>query len=289
MLPSPAELNYFLEIANSLNLSRAADRLGVSQPSLSLAMKRLEFAVGTNLFIRHKHGVTLTQAGKQLLLHVRQLLQFWEHTKSEALASNEEIQGYFTLGCHPSMVMQIVSEFLPALLSKYPKLEIHLKHNISRKVYEEVITLKTDIGIVVNPLNHSELTIHKLCDDEVTFWACEGQQSIQHMQSGEAILLCDPELTQTQSLLKQCKKNHIDFARIITVNSLETIAHLTAKKGGIGILPGRVAETMYPTHLQRVQKAPTYYDEICLISRNEHHDVQAIQEIIRAIQAIFIK
>jgi len=61
MLPSAAELEYFLEVANTLNLSRASERLGLSQPSLSLAIKRLELSIGTQLFIRHKQGVTLTQ------------------------------------------------------------------------------------------------------------------------------------------------------------------------------------------------------------------------------------
>ena len=62
MVPSAAELEYFLEVSSTLNLSRASERLGISQPSLSLAIKRLEQSVGTELFIRHKHGVTLTQA-----------------------------------------------------------------------------------------------------------------------------------------------------------------------------------------------------------------------------------
>src|SRR5690348_17265513 len=100
MLPSAAELEYFLEVSHSLNLSRASERLGISQPSLSLAIKRLEQTIGTALLIRHKHGVSLTRAGKQLLLHARQLLQYWESTKAKALASQEEIQGHFILGCN---------------------------------------------------------------------------------------------------------------------------------------------------------------------------------------------
>lgn len=68
MIPSVAELTYFLEVSNSLNLSRASERLGISQPSLSLAIKRLEQTIGTSLFLRHKHGVSLTQAGKQAIV-----------------------------------------------------------------------------------------------------------------------------------------------------------------------------------------------------------------------------
>ncbi|GJM06793.1 MAG: LysR family transcriptional regulator [marine bacterium B5-7] len=287
MLPSAAELEYFIEVSAALNLSRASERLGISQPSLSLAVKRLEKSVGTPLFIRHKQGVTLTQAGKQLLAHVRQLLQYWENTKSQALASQQEVQGYFTLGCHSTIAMHMVSGFLADLLENHTKLEIHLKHDISRRITEQVINLSIDIGIVVNPLKHPDLIIKKLCDDEVTFWVGEGAREIQKPCSKQAIILCDPDLTQTQSLLKKCKKTGIPADRIMTMNSLEVVANLTANGCGIGILPSRVAMSMYPGKLKRVSKAPVYSDEVCLIYRNENRSVEAIQVIINRIQDFF--
>lgn len=284
MLPSSAELEYFLEITNSLNLSRASERLGISQPSLSLAVKRLEQSVGANIFIRHKHGVTLTQAGKQLLLHVRQLLQYWEKTRSQALASQQEIQGYFTLGCHPTIAMNMISKFLPDLLEKYPQLEVHLKHDISRKIMEQVINLSIDIGIVTNPLKHPDLIIRKLRNDEITFWVGPGSRKIQNISSKQAVLLCDPALTQTQALLMKCKKVNISFGRIITTDSLEVVANLTAKGCGIGILPVCIAESMSPQKLKRIPSAPAFVDELCLIYRNENRNVQAVQAIINAIK-----
>lgn len=284
MLPSAAELEYFLEVSNTLNLSRASERLGISQPSLSLAIKRLEESVGTSLFIRHKQGVTLTQAGKQLVPHTRQLLQYWENTKSQALASQQEVQGYFTLGCHPTIAIYMVSGFLADLLEDHPKLEIHLKHDISRRITEQVINLSIDIGIVVNPFKHPDLVIRKLCDDEVTFWVSKGAREIQNIHSENAIILCEPDLTQTQSLLKQCKKAGIVSERIMTMNSLEVVANLTANGCGIGILPTRVAEVMYPDTLKRIPKAPVYSDEVCLIYRNENRNVQAIQTISKSIK-----
>lgn len=284
MLPSAAELEYFLELSNSLNMSRASERLGISQPSLSLAVKRLEESVGTVLFIRHKHGVTLTQAGKQLLLHARHLLQYWEKTKSEALASQNEVQGYFTLGCSSTIAVYLVSEFLPNLLEKHPKLEIRLQHDLSRKITESVINLSIDIGIVVNPLRHPDLIIRKLCDDEVCFWTGEGARSIQDAQSKQAIILCDPDLAQSQSLLKQMKQAGIVSERLLTTNSLEVVASLTAKGCGIGIIPTRVARAMYPDTLKRISDTPIFADEVCLIYRNENRNVQAIQAITAAIK-----
>lgn len=284
MLPSAAELTYFQEVASTLNLSRASERLGISQPSLSLAIKRLEQTIGVALFIRHKHGVSLTQAGKQLILHTRQLMQYWEKTKSEALASQQEIQGHFTLGCHSTIAIYLMSKFLPDLLEDHPKLEIHLKNDISRKITEQVINLSIDIGIVVNPIKHPDLIIRKLCDDEVTFWKSNGNRATQDIHSKQAVLLCVPELTQTQFLLKRAKEAGIITQRIMTVNSMEVVANLTASGCGIGILPQRVAYAINPNQLKSIPNTPTYPDEICLIYRHENRNVQAIQTITDTIK-----
>lgn len=287
MIPSAAELTYFLEVANSLNLSRASERLGISQPSLSLAIKRIEQSIGTPLLIRHKQGVTLTQAGKQLLAHARQLLQYWESTKSQALASYLEVQGSFTLGCHSTMAIHSVSGFLPYLLEQYPKLEIQLKHDLSRKIVEQVINLSIDIGIAANPIKHPDLIIRKLCNDEITFWTNTGKKKAESIHSKHATIICDPNCSKTQTVLKQATKNNIQFARVITTNSLEVVANLTAHGCGIGILPARVAKAMYPDQLKRIAKAPNYIDELCLIYRNENRDVKAIHVITQIIKDFF--
>lgn len=287
MLPSPAELEYFLEVTNALNFSRASERLGISQPSLSLAIKRLEQTIGTDVFVRHKQGVTLTQAGKQLLLHVRQLLQLWDTTRSEALASQQEIQGNFTLGCHSTIAIHIASKFLPSLLEKHPKLEIHLKHNISRKIMENVINLSIDVGIVANPIRHPDLIIRKLRTDEVTFFmANDLHQKTQDIHSGQAILICDPGMTQVHALLKKIKKMNLMFGRMITTDNLEVIASLTTNGCGIGILPTCVAESQFPK-LKKIPNAPIFSDELCLIYRNENRNVKAMQVIINTIKDYF--
>lgn len=284
MLPSSAELKYFLEISNTLNLSRAAERLGISQPSLSLALMRLEKSIGTLLFIRHKNGVTLTQPGKQLLLHVKKLLQEWESTKSQALSSQQKVQGHFTLGCHSAIAIYGLSGFLANLLEAHPELEIHLKHDISRKITEQVINLSIDIGIVVNPIKHPDLIMQKLCNDEVTLWVGKGKRNIQNIHSKHAIIMCDTELTQTQTLLKKCNKLGLTTNRIMTTDSLEVIAHLTASGCGIGILPTRLAKVLQPHALVKIPNAPTFSDEIYLIFRNENRPIKAIQSIVHSIK-----
>lgn len=286
MTPSPADLTYFVEVSGTLNLSRAAELLGISQPSLSLAMRRLEESVGTALLVRHKTGVSLTKAGKQLLAHTRQLLEQWDTIKSQTLASVHKVQGSFTIGCHPSLALYTFPRFLPELMTKYPKLEITLVHDCSRKITEQVINLHIDIGIVVNPAKHLDLIIKQLDSDEVTLWHNNSKSPIQDLQSGKAVLIGDPDLLQTQSILKKLKKDGIHYDRMITSSNLEVIAELTKSGCGVGILPANVAKRC---KLTKIVDAPTHLDEICLLYRGENRDVKAIQTITKAIKSALNK
>jgi LysR family transcriptional regulator, cell division regulator len=285
MIPSPHELIYFIELANTLNFSRASERIGISQPSLSSAIKRLERTIGTELFIRGKNGVVLTQAGKRLLSHSKQLLQLWDTVKSESLASHHEVQGSILLGCHPSVALYSLHRFLPTLFSKYPKLEIQLKHDLSRKIVEGIINLSIDIGIIVNPVKHDDLIIKKLYDDKVTLWhTTDANNTNQNIHSGDVVIICDPELTQTQWLLKRLHKVGVHYRRLIASNNLEVIANLTAHGAGIGILPTSVARSNYLSKLKPLPKMPSYHDEICLAYRHENRDIKAVQVIVNAIK-----
>lgn len=283
MLPSANELMYFIEVSSCLNLSRAAERLGISQPSLSLAIKRLETSIGVPLFIRHKQGVTLTQAGKQLVVHARQLLQYWENTKSKALASHHSVQGFYTIGCHSVIAAYLLADFLPKMLAEHPKLEIHLTHDISRKITEEVINLSCDLAIIVNPIEHPDLIIKKLCTDKVTFWVKKDISPLQLIENQNAVILCDPSLTQTQWLLKQRDNAGITAKRLMTSNSLEAIVSLALTGCGIAILPERVANRLGNNQLIPITNAPFYDDEICLVYRHENRDLLAMQTIIKSL------
>src|SRR3989338_3665061 len=259
MIPSANDLSYFIELTNTLNFTRASEHIGISQPSLSIAIKRLEQLIGTALFIRHKNGITLTVTGKRLLVHSTQLMQLWDTAKSDSLRSTLTVQGCVSLGCHASLAICTLHRFLPALLNKHPHLEMKLVHDLSRKIMEGVINLSIDVGIVVNPIKHPDLIMQKLSDDKVTLWCAFPKSAAQDIHSEQAIIICVPELLQTEHLLKKMHKQHLHYRRMITSNNLEVIAQLTAAGAGIGILPANVAQHF--EKLKPIPKMPIYTDE----------------------------
>lgn len=280
MIPSSADLKYFMEIAQTQNVSRAAERLGISQPSLSLAIRRLEQQLGAALFIRSKRGVSITQAGRQLLAKARCLQESWEDVQASALASMEKVQGSYTLGCHPSVGLHSLKGVIPKLLAAHPQLNLTLKHDLSRRITEDVISMKVDIGIVVNPVHHPDLVILPLCKDEFTLW-----RSAQKMET-EDVLICDPDLAQAQTLMKKLGSQGIKISRVMTSGNLEVIADLTAHGAGYGLLPAQVAARTCK-RIVRVPRAPVFYDDHCLIFRVENRAAKSIQAIQKAIKTFY--
>ncbi|MBP9778220.1 MAG: LysR family transcriptional regulator [Rickettsiaceae bacterium] len=288
MISSPNDIGYFIEVAQTLNLTRAAERLGIAQPSLTLAIQRLEKSLGVKILSRAKTGVALTKAGEQLLIYAKNLIQSWDDLKYKAIAAETEVQGTFTLGMHSSVALYSSGKFLPALIQKHPKLTIKLKHDLSRKICEQIISAQIDIGIVINPIKHPDLIITKLCTDVVTVWNnLKPNDYTQNITNGNAVLLCDPELAQSQNILKQIKASSIKFDRIISSNNLELIAELIIKGAGIGILPSRVANFISKTKLEKINKAPTYVDEVCLVQRFETKNIKSLQVIKEQVKKSF--
>ncbi|MEZ4749825.1 MAG: LysR family transcriptional regulator [Bdellovibrionota bacterium] len=285
MIPSPAELSYFLEVAHTLNISRAAERLGISQPTLSIAIQRLEANLGLALLVRTKSGVKLTHAGRKLSQQVQGLMREWERIQNEALKDEDELRGRYTIGCHPSVALYALPLFLPKLMRENPELQIRLTHDLSRKITEDVISFKIDFGLVVNPWEHPDLIIKPLGKDEVKLWTGPHASPLNDPSSGHAVLLCDPDLAQTQSLLQQLHKKGRRFKRILHSPNLEVIAALVAEGQGVGILPGRVAGRVAAMKLKPLSDSPKFFDKHCLVFRADAQKSRASRSIARFIEA----
>lgn len=278
MLPNASDIQYFLEVSSTLNISRAAERLGISQPTLSLSIKRLEHALGADLLIRQKTGVKLTRAGVRVASRGGLVIQEWNRLRDEALDCETEVEGRFSIGVHPSVAIYFLPLVLGPLMGRFPKLEMNLSHGLSREMTEEVISFKTDFGIVVNPVRHPDLVILELGRDEMSLW-WTGQN-----QAAASLLIYDPSLRQSQSILGQLKKKKLSFERQIESGNLEVVASLAGNGCGVGILPGRVA-ALYPRLKKFKQTAPKFEDSICLVYRADTQKTKAAAAIIQSIKS----
>lgn len=281
MLPTSQELTYFIELAQTLNMSRSAEKLGVTQPTLTSSLKKLEHSLGTDLFIRSKSGIQLTKFGKKFFIDAKELLERWKGISQDVTKHEQSIQGQFSIGLHQSVALYSLPLFLPGLLKEYPDLSFTFHHDLSRKITENIISYKLDFGVVINPVSHPDLIIRELCLDEVTFFKHKDCKNT-------GVLIYEPDMLQSQSLLRECKKRKIEFTRQLTSSSLEVIRGLVASGAGVGILPARVAHFEKSYKLtEAFSKAPKFNDRLCLIYRRMGKKTKAQEVISQAIIKAF--
>ncbi|MDF1796849.1 MAG: LysR family transcriptional regulator [Coxiellaceae bacterium] len=268
-------LLHFIEVAEKQSMSRAAESLGLSQPSLSMSIKRLEIEVGVSLFNRHKTGMTLTPGGHCLLRQAKQLLQYWGDVKKSVNEVHTEIAGHIVFGCHSAVASYHLPQALPSLLIENKKLNIKFIHGLSREINEGIIAGRIDIGLVVNPLNHPDLVIHKIRDDRIGFWHHKD-----YCVDKDMTLLCDPELIQSQVLIAKLKQSCGDM-RLLSSDSLLFLAELAAQKTGVAVIPQTIANSHAP--LVNFKPDLFYLDNISLVYRVENRQIRSIQAIKSAV------
>lgn len=273
MIDNLTDLKYFLEVAKTGNITRASERLGVTQPSISLALKRLEQKTGIILLERSSRGTHLTRQAEGLFRIGERMLLEWDRDTRMIAQGQETPIGRYSIGAHSAVAQYTLQGFLPLLLENYADLEFDFHHDLSRRITEKVVSRECDIGLVINPVPHPDLIMVKLLTDEVTLFKAPGYKG--------DVLILDPDLKQSQALLKSIRKI-FPFKRLIHSPSLEVIRHMCESKAGVAILPTRVAAQS--AGIKVIPNAPVFKDELFLIYRMERKTEQSFKVIVNAIK-----
>lgn len=274
MLPSPIELSYFYEVTNSGSFSDAARKLNVSQPSLSLAVKKLEDRIGKRLFLRHKQGISLTASGKILYDHVKELIDKWSCTLHAMRDAHNAMTGSLTISCN-STLAPFISNLLADLMKTHSGLKIHLVHAPTPMIIKNLAAGLFDLGIVIDPPLATDLVLNKLGHKKFSFWSKADGDNV---QTNNRLIICDPDLPQTQRLLSMLRANFMDF-ELSRCNQLESIAALVASGCGIGILPSCFVEEFFKDRLKEIKQYPYYFSTMYIAYHMENQKMMAIQTV----------
>lgn len=268
----PEDLTWFLELAERGHMTRAAERLGVSQPALSHWLKKMENDLGKSLFRRGRQGMELTAFGKKLKSHALPLRQSWQDFMQSMDTDDKEQRARFGFGIHASVAIFALPLIYRKLSVIAPGVRLTLQHGLSRHITENIISKRLDAGLVVNPVPHGDLVIKELYKDLVRPYAIKGKIKDR--------LIVHPGLFQSQELQMKLK----DFPNeLIETESLEVAAHLALSGEGIALLPGRVAKALGGERLQPMGAAAVV-DKHCLVYRPTLRETQAGLNLIQAIR-----
>ncbi len=150
------QIRYFLTVADELNITRAAEKLNLSQPPLSRALMELEEELGCQLMIRGKRKITLTPEGLALKRRGEQMLALADKTKSEISEMGRGISGTLYLGHVDSNGPRLISEWIRSFHEKYPNVTYNLWCGTVDDLTDRLEAGLLDLAITMTPLN-SEL------------------------------------------------------------------------------------------------------------------------------------
>lgn len=156
-------LRYFIAVAETGSLSRAAEKLFIAQPPLSVQIRQLEDAMGTPLFVRHPKGVRLTAAGEALVPEARALLDRAGHLKDRL--QGDGASGVLALGYVPSASSTVLPALVRQLRAAHPGLRIELREMISAAQTEALVAGHLDAGIARSPARHPRVVAPAQMDD----------------------------------------------------------------------------------------------------------------------------
>jgi LysR family transcriptional regulator, nitrogen assimilation regulatory protein len=158
----PRSLRYFIQISDSRSFSKAANFLRIGQSALSRSVQQLEEELGTQLFVRTRHGVELTLAGQILRTRSRFILDQLGQLKDEVGAHAYEVAGIATVGVPAAAGQIIVPEVIRQLNEKYAGIRLHIVEGLSSELYDRLIGRTVQIGLMYDPSAHRELTCEPL-------------------------------------------------------------------------------------------------------------------------------
>ena len=144
-------LSYFLAIAREQSITRAAESLHVSQPTLSKQMMELEEQLGKQLLIRGRKRVTLTEDGEYLRKSAQEIIALMEKTESSFQESARGVGGDIYLACGESAGMGFLAEVYQELLTDYPDIRLHIHSGDADTITERLDKGLADLGLFHGP------------------------------------------------------------------------------------------------------------------------------------------
>lgn len=144
-------LRYFLMAAREENITRAAEKLHITQPTLSRQLMQLEEDLGATLFRRSNHRIVLTEDGMLLKRRAQELLELAEKTQRE-FQSREDLTGEIAIGCGETCNMAHLSDLMVSFREQHPLVQFRIRTATADDVKEQIEKGLLDMGLLLEPV-----------------------------------------------------------------------------------------------------------------------------------------
>lgn len=266
------QLKYIVALDVYRHFEHAANACFVSQPTLSMQVKKLENEMGVSLFNRDKSPLEPTEVGSIILAKAKRILRDIDELKAFVNEETHQISGSFYLGIIPTSAPYLLPLFLKSFVEKYPDLEVHIKEVQTEHAIEQLENGSLDAAIVATPLKSNSIReIPMFYEPFFHYQLGEKKKSISTSElKPEDMLLLEKGHCLRDQLLSICsKRSRKKMAFSLESGTIESLKGLVKSGMGSTLIPRLAAQAEDAPFLQKF-KAPQPVREMSLICHQSY-------------------
>jgi len=241
------ELRYIVAVARERHFGHAAQACFVSQPTLSVAVKKLEEELGVTLFERGPGEVTVTPAGQRIVEQAQRVLEEASRIKDLAAAGRDPLAGPLGLGAIYTIGPYLLPKLIPILRRSAPAMQLHIQENFTHRLADSLKSGEVDVIVIALPFDEPGVETRAVYDEPFMVaipkghpW--EGRKRITSEElTKESLLLLGEGHCFRDQVLEFCHtmraRERSPIARTVEGGSLETIRQMVAGGVGVTVLP----------------------------------------------------
>jgi LysR family cyn operon transcriptional activator len=236
-------LRYFLAVAEAGSFSRAADRLGISQPSVSQQMRDLEASLRVSLFQRRGKRILLTSAGLIFQEHARVILRQLENFLQELSSEPGQLRGALHVGVVPILNVALMPDLLGLFATKHPGINLTVDEISSTEIETALEEGRMDVGLGFLTRHSPNLRYERLCTDEFALIVSEAhpwwrRRVVQFSELHQQRLLQLSDTFVMRRMTDQiCLRHQVRPRTVAELNAIETLLRSLAPLKAAALMP----------------------------------------------------
>lgn len=289
------QLEYILAVDSHRHFATAASKSNVTQPTLSMMIRKLEDELGVRIFDRSKQPVEPTPEGREIILRARQIMADVTHLKEFAKGFRSDVSGEIRIAIIPTLAPYLLPLFLPSFVDKYPTLRVKISELVTHDIIAALKNGDTDIGLLATPLHDPKLVEHPVFYEEFFAYTSTDEK----LAKKKYLLPKDIDISKLWLLeeghcfrnqvfnLCELKMKDVESDRLhYQAGSLETLKNLVDHNKGITILPLLATRDLTESQKKKIRSfaPPKPVREISLVVNTNYSRKSILQALKKAIE-----
>ncbi|MEM9716426.1 MAG: LysR family transcriptional regulator [Pseudomonadota bacterium] len=273
----------YMDVLETRNFNRTADRLNITQSTVSARIRQLEDELGARLFERGRGGADPTAAGRRFEPHCRSFLAAWTLAQREVSSASGPARPRLRVDVQFSLAKSVLVDWAQAIRISAPKIDLYLESNFSAQIQRDILSGDTDIGIVFAPQTFPDIAMTEIGAEQYVLMSTECD-NISDMDWRRYI-----KAAYTTYFDHQHDELFPELAQISTVvGSDDLAANFLRSVGGGAYMPSMSIPSLMETipGLQQVQDAPIIPQPVYSIVHNRKRRDAIILDALKQFQDI---